>query len=87
MKKEVEYLLAYYSRTVVEEIHTFETSDQLKDHLITLLQYPPIEDVENLTLNEMIGQINIRWNTVDANEWRLSYKIDNDGIARLLYND
>lgn len=87
MKKKVEYLLAYYNRTVVENIYTFETSDQLKYHLITLLQYPPIEGIEKLTLKEIIGHINERWNTIDANEWRLSYMINNRGIAKILYND
>jgi len=84
MIKKVEYLLACYNRVVVENIYTFETGDQLKDHLITLLQYPPIEDVENLALQEIISHINKRWNRIDANEWRLSYRIDKNGIARMI---
>jgi len=84
---EVKYLLANYNKTVVEKIYTFKTRIQLINHLITLLQYPPIEGVDKLTLKEIIGHINERWNTIDANEWRLSYMIDNDGIARLIYND
>lgn len=87
MKKEVEFLLAYYDRTVVKKIYTFETLDQLRDHLITLLQYPPIEGVEVLTLKEILSHINERWNEIDANEWRLSYMIDNNGIARGIYNN
>ena len=87
MKKEVEFLLAYYSKTVVDKIYTFETVDQLRDHLITLLQHPPIEDVEVLTIKEIIGHVNKRWNCIDANEWRLSYMINDKGIAKILFNN
>ena len=87
MKKEVEFLVAYYNRTVVEKIYTFETLDQIRDHLITLLQHPPIEDVKSLTIQEVIKHVNERWNGVDANEWRLSYMINNKGIAKILFND
>ena len=85
MKKQVEYMLLRYDKYIVEEVYTFETVDELKQHLITLLQHPTIEDVNNLSIQEIIKHIDSRWNYTDGDFWQLSYKIEDDGVARMMF--
>jgi len=85
MKKQVEYILLRYDKYIVEEIYTFENVDQLKQHLITLLQHPTIDNVKSLSIKEIIKHIDNRWNYTDGDFWQISYKIEDDGVGRMMF--
>jgi len=83
----MKYFLLYYDKYLVNEIHTFDSKTKLKEHLITLLQYPPINNVENLSLKDIYKHVNERWNYSDGDFWRLLYQLENDGVGRIVQDD
>ena len=85
MKKQVEYMLLRYDKYIVEEVYTFADVKQLKQHLITLLQHPAIDNVNSLSREKIIKHVDDRWNYVDGDFWQLSYKIEDDGVGRMMF--
>jgi hypothetical protein len=83
MKREIEFLLLCYDKYFVEKVITFANAEELKKHLITLLrgEDPPIEKIEDLSLERIIAYVNERWNVTDGDFWRIVHEIDQNGIA------
>lgn len=74
-------MLAYHDQYVVEKIVTFETVEEFIKHIF---EYVP-EAINLSSLKEIIECLHKTWNYVDGNEWKMPYKIGDDGIARIMF--